>query len=388
MKTKKRSYEDVEEDATSSPQNKFTNALSVLDNALVERGEENRLAMTALIAQEHVLFIGPPGTAKSLTVESIRRWISGAKSCVVHCCKDTTRSMAFGPIDLQSIKERVQKRILDGGAADCHVLILEEVFKSGPAVLDMFLLLMNERKIQEGVFSAKAPLRLLLGVSNEWSPDGCETALAAFFDRFLFRRAVKPVSKAGRRELLTRSVDGTIGEVVFPETISLTEIDQAHKEAMVLPWTNDAKKALWDVLEELNAQGIFPGDRRVTPKSIIAARAYAYLLGADKVEVEHLEVLKDVLWVDPTEQPDKAAKIILKLVNPIGMAINDLKQQAESVLAKEGSATEAAIKIEELMTKANELPEDPRRDKAILYLSECHRKALNRTLPSHMRNKE
>ena len=55
------------------------------------------------------------------------------------------------------------------------------------------------------------------------------------------------------------------------------------------------------MLRELAREGVQPGDRRQV-KAVAAARAFAWLHGAEQVEPEHLEVLASVLWDDPQEQ--------------------------------------------------------------------------------------
>ena len=58
----------------------------VLNKSLIERAEEVELLMLGLVARHNVLFIGEPGTAKSLMVDNLLRAISGAKgfSALMH----------------------------------------------------------------------------------------------------------------------------------------------------------------------------------------------------------------------------------------------------------------------------------------------------------------
>src|SRR5207244_5725199 len=83
--------------------------------------------------------------------------------------------------------------------------------------------------------------------------------LQALFDRFLFQRSVRPiVSAAGRRRLLWER-DHT---PALSTSITPAEVDQAHADALALPWSDEAKEALEAVLRALAAEGIRPGDRR------------------------------------------------------------------------------------------------------------------------------
>ena len=52
-------------------QEKFATVRRDLSSALIERDEEVDLVLTALVANEHVLFVGPPGCAKSLLLDSV-----------------------------------------------------------------------------------------------------------------------------------------------------------------------------------------------------------------------------------------------------------------------------------------------------------------------------
>jgi MoxR-like ATPase len=387
---KKQTQKSSDNTHAPSPQAKFVTAAKEMKASLIERDSEVDLSLTAMISQYHICLVGIPGVAKSLLVNSLQQWVIGARKCVVHCCKDTSRSMAFGPVKLSALKHDKHERVLEGGLADSEFCVLEEVYKSGPAVLDMYLLLMNERSYREGVFQAKTPLRFLMGTGNEWSPEGCEAALAAFFDRFLFRKEVKAVSRTqGRRELLKRAVDNDNCEPKFSSHITLEEIDQAHAEAMQLPLSPEAKKALWQILEELDREGICPGDRRIK-QSVPAVRAAAYLAGSQVVKPEHLEVLAHVLWIDPTEQPAKCQKIVSRIANPTGAKIMDLLGQVESIVEKVRLAPsreesrklviESVAKLQAIQGDLETLPEVPQQQKALEHVTDILERAIGQSI--------
>ena len=113
------------------------------------------------------------------------------------------------------------------------------------------------------------PLKLCVAASNEWpqSQEGGKE-LAALFDRFVFRRAVRPIlSGAGRKRLLwDRDHTPKLSTSITP-----AEVDQAHADAMALPWSEDGQEALEAILRELAKEGIQPGDRRQF-KAVACAR--------------------------------------------------------------------------------------------------------------------
>jgi MoxR-like ATPase len=197
--------------------------------------------------------------------------------------------------------------------------------------------------------SSRSPLKLCVAASNEWPSPESGKELSALLDRFLFRKEVRTIRTAAGRHRLLWGRDHTPR---LSTCITAEEIDTAHAAARALPWSDEAKEALAEVLRELAKEGIQPGDRRQF-KAVGAAQAFAYLGGADQVEPEHLEVLAHVLWDSPEEQPEKAAAVVGRVANPTGMQVNGLLLEVEEVLAgtdvkQLAQAAAAAAKLQEV----------------------------------------
>jgi MoxR-like ATPase len=189
-----------------------------------------------------------------------------------------------------------------------------------------------------------------VAAANDW-PSACEGGkeLAAVFDRFLFRSAVRPVRSADGRRRLLWAADHT---PTLSTSVTPAEVDRAHRDAAALPWSAAAREALEAILRELAREGVRPGDRRQR-KAVGAARAYAYLAGADRVDPEHLEVLRHVLWDDPEEQPAVCTRVIAKVADPAGMRVTALLLEADEVVAGAdardlAAAATAAAKLAEI----------------------------------------
>jgi MoxR-like ATPase len=354
-----------------SVREKFATARKELSAALIEREDEVDLVLTALVANEHVLLVGPPGCGKSLLLDSLLSWAGGSKFSILFT-KYTTPEEVVGPVSLSALKADRYVRVTTGRLPEAEFAFLDEVYKASSAILNVMLKLLNERTFDAGDGVARpVPLKLCVAASNEWASPDTGKELAALSDRFLLRRTVSPIrSQAGRQKLLwTRDHAPKLSTTVTP-----AEVEEAKRTARSLPWSAEAKEALEVVLKELAKEGVQPGDRRQF-KTVGVVEAFAYLNGADEVRPEHLEVAQHCLWDSPVEQPQKVAQVIARVANPAGMRVTQLLLEVESVLATTdvrnlADAAKAAAKLGEIDKQLATLKGNGRVEKARLYLKE------------------
>lgn len=348
--------------------------------ALVERDEEITLVMAALLCNEHCCFVGPPGTGKSMTIEAFCRWLA-MRLFKNQLNKYMTPEELLGPISVIGLKNDDYRRILDGRAADCEILFLDEIFNASPSLLNSLLLLLNERAVYNGGVTVNTPLRLCVSASNLWPDGSASQELNALFDRFLFRKAVRPIaSEKGINALLWG------GLAPMPTwTISTSELNAAQAQVAMTPWTQEAKDAFAMIRRECRGAGVIVGDRRLK-KSVMACQASAFIAGAMAVETEHLDILQHVLWVDPSEQPKTVEQIVGKVASPAMLEINKFLAEAEeiasSLIGKEkdlAAASSAAKKLDDISRGLKKLKGDRAADAAVHVDSiqkEIRRKAL------------
>jgi MoxR-like ATPase len=356
---------------TPAVQEKFLATRRELSTALIERDEDIDVVLTALICQEHPLLVGPPGTAKSLLLDSIMAWMGGRKFTVLFT-KFTTPEEVFGPISVVGLKEDKYRRVTTGKLPEADGAFGDELFKASSAILNTLLRILNERVFDNGEGALMpVPLKIFVGASNEWPSQEGGKELGAMFDRLLFRKTVRPIrTVAGQKRLLwERNHTPKLSTSITP-----AEINQAHADAKSLAWSDEAKEAYETVLRELAKEGIQPGDRR-KKKSVETAQAFAFLAGAEQVAPEHLEIVSHTLWDDPVEQPEKVAGIVARIANPVGMKVNSYLLEVEQILA-ETDVTQlkqmvtAASKLQEIHKQLIGLNGDARVTKAKTYVEE------------------
>lgn len=308
---------------------KFTKARHELRSCLIERDDEIDLALAALVAGEHLLLVGPPGTAKSMLLDGLVRWMGGSSFHVL-LTKFTMPEEIFGPVAMSELMNNRYVRVTTGMLPEAEFAFVDEVFKASSAILNTMLGILNERTYKRGDGTTMAcPLRMAVGASNEW-PGGDDGAkeLTALFDRFIVRKTVHPVrSRLGRQRLRF----GGPHAVSLTDTLTPDELREAQGQAATLAWDKAAEAAFDDIVNELMEQGIHPGDRRQV-KAVGIVRAAAWLAGHANVEVGDLDILQHVLWDDPS-QIDKASHVVQKVANPVGMVVSESLVEADEILA-------------------------------------------------------
>lgn len=363
---------------TTPTQAKFAAARREMSSTLIERDEEIDVVLTALLCRENPLLVGPPGTAKSLLLDSVASWVNGTtRKFSILFTKFTTPEEVFGPVSVMGLKEDKYRRCTVGKLPEADLAFVDEIFKGSSAINNTTLKIMNERTFENGDgVHRPVPLLMLMAASNEFpGSDEGGKELGAMFDRFLIRKKVSPIKgRVGREKLLW----ATSHTPRFSSHVSRADVDLAIQEASLLDFTADAKVVFSHILADLAKEGIMPGDRRQF-KSVGACRAYAYLCGADRVEAEHLAILAHILWDDPTEQPEKVAKVVAKNATPAAQAVNELLHVIEDVVAKT-SPTESVPKLQAIKKQIEKLEKGPHRDKAMAYITETIKSQYDRVV--------
>ena len=237
---------------------KFATARKELSAALIERDEEIDLVLTALLANEHVLLVGPPGCGKSLLLDAVMNWMSARKFSIL-LTKFSTVEEVMGPVSLSALKEDRYRRVTTGRLPEAEVCFIDEIWKASSAILNCLLKILNERVFENDGAAFPVPLKLCVAASNEWPSPDTGKELSALMDRFLFRKAVRPIgSQTGRHRLLWHRDHVP----KLSTAITAAEVESAHRAVRAMPWSKPAQEALEVVLRELAREGVCPGDRR------------------------------------------------------------------------------------------------------------------------------
>ena len=195
-----------------------------LKGLFVERDEFVDGALAALLARQHVLLIGPPGSGKSTIVHALCERIAGASYFHWLLTKFTTPEELFGPVSLQGLEQDRYYRVTDGKLPQAHIAFLDEIFKANSAILNALLSLINERVYYNDATPTPVPLNTLFGASN-MLPESRD--LDCLFDRFLFRYQVDYIEESDGFRSMLEAPD----EPRRSAALSLADLEQARADA-------------------------------------------------------------------------------------------------------------------------------------------------------------
>ena len=127
------------------------------------------LMVVASVAQEPLLLVGPPGTAKSDLVLKFKDAIGVNDDDYFEymLTRFTEPSEIIGPIDINELRDGRYIRREKGKLPTAKLAFLDEIFKSNSAILNILLTIINERKFYQDGKPQPVSLRILLAATNE-----------------------------------------------------------------------------------------------------------------------------------------------------------------------------------------------------------------------------
>jgi MoxR-like ATPase len=329
----------------------------------------------AALCREHMLLVGPPGTAKSSLLDRFSRMLG--TSCFTYLLtRFTEPAELFGPLNVQVFQQESRYEVnTTGMLPEARIALLDEIFQGSSAILNTLLTLVNERKFHNGSRPVDTPLLSMLGSANE-IPD--DPVLAAFSDRFLLRRHLHYLPDddledlmregwglerdrirhdAGRREA-GRGPDPNREQACF----GLGNLERLYQE---LPDIDLApvRQPFGDIVRAFRAEGVVFSDRRVVKAQKLIA-ASALLAGRARAEESDLAVLCS-LWTDPKDEPS-----IQRIVADHGVPVHagggvrvpaEIQLDLQEIGIDVGRATSAG-ELQEMLRRLNRLVLELRRD--------------------------
>ncbi|MEM3549312.1 MAG: AAA family ATPase [Thermofilum sp.] len=141
-----------------------------------------RALMLSVVAGEHLVVIGAPGTAKSYAIRTLSILLE-AKFYSYLLTRFTSYDELFGTIDVAELAKSGTFKRNWSKIIDSDFIFLDEIFKANSAILNSLLSILQERIVYDPITGQplQASVHTCVGASNEVPED---PELLALYDRF------------------------------------------------------------------------------------------------------------------------------------------------------------------------------------------------------------
>lgn len=292
-----------------------------LNEHFLERQDVVRGLLVGLLTKQHVLLLGPPGTAKSMLAHDLCSRIGGEYFQWM-LSRTSTPEELFGPVSLKALEEDSYRRVTTNKLPEASVAFIDEIFKCNSAVLNTMLSVLNERVFFNDGHPVKVPLEMAVGASNELPEDREE--LDALWDRFLLRYSVDYIKDPRNFEKLMHADENATATATLTEK----ELRKARAQmgkvdvSRIIPRIQELRRKM--------AEENIPVSDRRWKQSLALVKANAWLSGRDHVNDDDLEILSAALWIEPG-QINPVRRAIMGLANPLDMEAVDLMDQGMEI---------------------------------------------------------
>lgn len=327
-----------------------------LNAKFFERESEVEGILVALLSKQHMLMIGPAGTAKSALSVELAKIVNGTSYFQWLLTRFSTPEEVFGPLSLKDLEEGVYKRNTATKMPEAHLVFLDEIFKANSAILNSLLTLINERLFYNDGQPIQAPLMSVIGASNEYPEEG--EGLEALFDRFLLRFEINFI--ADETNFVSMMKDE--GEHVEIPTMHVDDLVQLQNMTNKVHIPDEVYETLSIIRRELQDEGIQPSDRRFK-QSLSILQARALINQRESVQADDMVILENALW-ETLDQKETVCTIVRRhsqdgLAQRLSAIENEANEIYDSAVRDQSTEAgmEAVQKISALSLELNRLKE-------------------------------
>jgi MoxR-like ATPase len=317
---------------------------NALNAKFFERENVVEAILIAILSRQHMLMIGPAGTAKSALSEELAKIVQGTQYFQWLLTRFSTPEEVFGPLSLKDLEQGVYKRNTATKMPEANLVFLDEIFKANSAILNSLLTLINERLFYNNGSPVQVPLMSVIGASNEYPEEG--EGLEALFDRFLLRFEIDYIADETNFVSMMKGA----GQHQQMPSMTMNELVQLQFVTDMVAIPEEVYETLSKIRKELRDEGIRPSDRRFK-QSLSVLQAKALINQRQVVKVDDIVILENALW-ETVDQKDAVSSIVRSHAQDVvTRALDSIQKEANEVFNSmlQDNSTDAGMEATQKM---------------------------------------
>lgn len=325
---------------TTSVRHQAEQLLQGLCASLYEREEPVKLALLSAVAGESIFLLGPPGVGKSLIARRLKHAFRDGTSFEYLMSRFSTPDEIFGPVSIKKLKEEDRyERLTDKYLPGANIVFLDEIWKSGPAIQNALLTILNEKIYRNGEQEMQVDIKGIITASNELPP--AKESFLPLWDRFLIRYEMGGIQQSQNfLRMITDTSDVYADEVPEEAKIANAQLDEWGQAIDAIEVPEEVLHTIQLVRHKLEEAGQKPNratepvriyDRR-WKKIIRLLRTAAFLNGRPQVDLMDCFLMVHCLWSQPAQREEiqeTVSETIRKHGYSIAVNLNMLRKEIE-----------------------------------------------------------